>query len=570
MNDPVFDQHLQRLKLQTTEKLKRKDLGDWVVNNTYLNGRKFSTKGHEYQARIMEDESPEIVIKKSAQIGISEMSLRMTLGLVSIMPSFSSIYTMPTATLAGVYTKTRLDPIIEGSPYLREAVQGDLNSAEVKQLGPNNFMYMKGAASGNAAISVSADLLVHDELSFSDTEVIAAYSSRLIHSPYKWRIKLSTPTYPGDPIDKAFQASRRHFNMAHCDHCAHYWLPNYYQDVKIPGFDGDLKTITKNNLHALRYEEAKLLCPNCGKEPDLSPVNREWVVENNTERHVASGYGLSPFDCPTFITPASLVLASTQYDSRSLFENFHLGICAEDADTGLIAADLDAAGIEMDQSPFMTHVIGSDMGLLCRLMVGGVGRDGQIIVVHTEQVPIAKFRARYAELARKYRVTAKVLDEQPYTETILNLQQGDPNLFSGVFVSRKGLALYEVHTREENEREGKLAIRRISINKSALLDVILEEIRSGQILIRKDENWEDVKTQCTSMKRIRQLTDDGVQYVWRKPTDGDDHFHMALAYLYLAVQVRGVVSGGAGLNMGIGTFKHKAAVAGTRAGTGMA
>ena len=562
-------QHVQRLKLQTIEKLKRKDLGDWVVNNTYLNGRKFTTKGHEYQAKIMEDESPEIVIKKSAQIGISEMSLRMTLGLVSIMPNFSAIYTMPTATLAGVYTKTRLDPIVEGSPFLREAVQGDLNSAEVKQLGQNNFMYMKGAAVGNAAISVSADFLVHDELSFSDPDVISAYSSRLIHSPYKWRLKLSTPTFPGDAIDKAFQASRRHFNMAHCDHCAHYWLPNYYQDVKIPGFDGDLKTITKNNLHALRYEEAKLLCPHCGKEPDLSPANREWVIENNTERHVASGYGLSPFDCPTFITPASLVLASTQYDSRSKFEQFHLGQCSEDADTGLIAADLDGAGIQMDQSPFMTHVIGSDMGLLCRLMVAGVAQDGQIIVVHTEQVPIAQFRMRYAALARQFRVTAKVLDEQPYTETILNLQQTDPNLYSGVFVSRKGLALYEVHTREENEREGKLAIRRVSINKSALLDVILEELRTGRILIRKDDNWEDVKTQCTSMKRIRQLTDDGVKYVWRKPTDGDDHFHMALCYVYLAVQLRTVVAAGAGLNMGIGTFKHKAAVAGTRAGTGM-
>ena len=105
-------QHVQRLKLQTIEKLKRKDLGDWVVNNTFLNGRKFTTKGHEYQAKIMEDESPEVVIKKSAQIGISEMSLRMTLGLVSIMPNFSAIYTMPTATLAGVYTKTRLDAVM--------------------------------------------------------------------------------------------------------------------------------------------------------------------------------------------------------------------------------------------------------------------------------------------------------------------------------------------------------------------------------------------------------------------------------------------------------------------------
>jgi hypothetical protein len=542
-----------------------------VTKNTFLNGKAFTTAGHEYQTKIMEDDSPEIVIKKSTQIGISEMSLRMTLGLVSIMPNFSAIYTMPTATLAGVYTKTRLDPIIQGSPFLKDAVRGDLDSAEVKQLGLNNFMYMKGAAVGNAAISVSADLLVHDELSFSDPAVIAAYSSRVIHRDYKWRLKLSTPTYPHDAIDKAFQASRRHFNMARCSHCGHFWLPNYYQDVKIPGFIHDLKTISKKNLHSIRHEEAKLLCPHCGLEPDLSPRHREWVVENNTERHVASGYGLSPFDCPTFITPASLVLASTQYESRSLFEQFHLGQCSEDADNGLTAVDLDGAGIEMDTSPFSTHVIGCDMGLLCRLFVAGVTPAGLLLLVHSEQIPIANYRARYAALCKKYRVTSKVLDEQPYVETILNLQQTDPNMFSAMFVTRKGLALYDTQTREENEKEGKMAIRRVSINKNALLDVVLEELRSGNIKIKKDENWEDMKSQCTSMKRIKQLTDDGVQYIWRKPTDGDDHFHMALGYTYLAAQLRGAVSRGSGLSPLVTSFKLKAprAAQGARVGTGM-
>lgn len=143
MIDETASQHIQRLKLATTEKLQRKDLGNWVTKNTFLNGKPFSTAGHEYQTKIMEDDAPEIVIKRSAQIGISEMSLRMTLGLVSIRPNFSAIYTMPTATLAGVYTKTRLDSIIQGSPFLKDAVRGDLDSAEVKQLGLNNFMYMR-------------------------------------------------------------------------------------------------------------------------------------------------------------------------------------------------------------------------------------------------------------------------------------------------------------------------------------------------------------------------------------------------------------------------------------------
>ena len=164
-----------------------------------------------------------------------------------------------------------------------------------------------------------------------------------------------------------------------------------------------------------------------------------------------------------------------------------------------------------------------------------------------------------------------MLDEQPYVETILNLQQTDPNMFSGMFVTRKGLALYDTQTREESERDGKMAVRRVSINKNALLDVVLDELRSGNIKIRKDQNWEDVKEQCTSMKRIKQLTDDGVQYIWRKPTDGSDHFHMALGYVYLAAQLRGAVSRGSGLAPMVTSFKLKppAAAHGERTGTGM-
>ncbi len=30
----------------------------------------------------------------------------------------------------------------------------------------------------------------------------------------------------------------------------------------------------------MRYEEAVLLCPHCGKVPILQPEHREWVVEN--------------------------------------------------------------------------------------------------------------------------------------------------------------------------------------------------------------------------------------------------------------------------------------------------
>lgn len=541
--------------MATSQRFTRADLGAWVKKNTYLNGKRFSTVGHEYQDRIMSDLSQEIVIKKSAQIGISECSLRLTLGLVSIMPHFSAIYSMPTATLAGTYTKARLDPIIQGSPFLREAIRGEMDSAGAKQLGPNNFMYMTGASTGGQAISVTADLIVNDEVSFSDPTVLEMLNSRLIHSKHKLRLSLSTPTYNNDPIDKAFKGSRRFFNFVKCHHCSHSFLPDYYEHVKIPGYAGPLQAIRKDILASIRYKEAELLCPSCGKAPSLLPMHREWVCENPGQDFIAAGYSISPFDCPTFISAPSLVAASTKYESLAQFTNFHLGQCAEDSESGLTPQDIDAMGVTMVSSPFTTHQMGADMGLRCHALIGGLDDKERLIVTHTEHIPVGDFRKRYHELCAQHRLTAKVLDAQPYVETVMHLQDTDANLFAGLFIKKRGLEIYDVVSREENIEEGKMAIRQISINRNKALDLLMDEIRLGNVLVRKDKNWDEFKKQMCSLRRVKQVTENGIEYVWSK-SDGADHSHFALLFLLLATKLRGAIRGSMSTGLpGVMTFK---------------
>lgn len=114
--DEIAKRHLQRLEMATTGKLTRRDLAKWVVTETYINGKLYSFKDHEFQERILSDESQTAVIRKCSQVGMSETSLRMALGLVSIMQNFSLIYVFPTASFSQMYVKTRLNPIITGSP----------------------------------------------------------------------------------------------------------------------------------------------------------------------------------------------------------------------------------------------------------------------------------------------------------------------------------------------------------------------------------------------------------------------------------------------------------------------
>jgi hypothetical protein len=571
VSDDLWKRHLQRIRMATSGKLTRRDLAKWVESETFINGKPYSFTGHEFQRRILSDESQVVVIKKCSQIGMSETSLRLALGLVSIMQNFSLIYVFPTASFAALYVKTRLNPIINGSPFLRSAVRNSdgTDSAEVKQLGQGGFLYFRGASSDTAAISVAADAIIFDEYSFANQEIAGQFQSRLTHSQHKLRTYLSTPTYPGDPIDAAFQDSRRHWNFVKCHHCGHQFCPSYFDHVKIPGYDDELRRITKATLAKIRWQEAVLLCPHCGRAPSLQPEHREWVVENSLENHLAAGYQVQPFDAPDFIPISYLVQASTSYARWADFVNFNLGLTAEDADSGITPQDVDGALIEMDSTPFATHVIGADMGLICRLFVAGITPLDELIIVHTEQIPIGDFRRRYGELARQYRVTSKVLDAQPYVETLLNLQQTDRNLFAAYFVTKKGIAVYDTVSREENEKEGKTALRQISVNKHAALDVLLEELRAGKIKIRKTQDLPDIKAHLIASKRSKKVTEDGQLSVWNKPSNGDDHFHYALLYTWLAAQIRVAAARGFGMPPMVGKFKLTGPPK-AKEGTGMA
>lgn len=550
--------HIERVKGATVQRLRMEDLPRWLEINTSINGRKWSFTGHEYQQRILEDTSQECVVRKCSQVGLSELSVRMALGLVALMPSYTCIYTLPTASFAAQFVKGRVDPVIEGSPYLKEAISRDIDSSEVKKIGRFGYVYFKGAQSGNAAISVPADHLIHDEVSFSDSEILGQYHSRLTHSPHKRKTKLSTPTFPGDAIDTAFQKSRRHWLFCKCHHCGHQFIPNYYDHVKIPGYSDDLRKITGNNLHTLRYQEAALLCPKCGRVPSLMPEHREWICENPTETFSAAGYQVQPFDAPTLITVPYLIESSTAYARHTDFTNFNLGLTAEDADSGLQESDLDAAGIQLDHSPFHTHVIGFDQGIQCRLFVAGMTQEGTMVIVHSEEIPVQNLKKRYRELCIEYRVLSKVGDSQPYVETIMSMQEEDANLYGAFFVRKEKLELYATHTRQENIEEGKTALRDVQINRNKAFDMLMEDVRSGAVKIRIDDNWAGIKAQCVDMKRVKMLNAESeFGYNWVKSSKKNDHWHHALLYTWIAMKLRGTaqsLGGGAG-SFGVHKFK---------------
>lgn len=545
MHDSITS-HIARLRAATVNKQTRKDLAQWICRETTLNGRPYSFKNHEFQERVASDESREIVLIKSAQLGCSELAMRMAAGMVMLAPgAFSLGYVFPTAGFSSQYSKTRFGPIIQGSPLLRNSINTeDVDSAEVKTFGPGKQIYFKGASTGQSAISTTLDAIIFDEYSFMDMQVAGDYSSRIIHSPYKIKLRLSTPTFLGDPISSAFEASKRWLNMCRCHHCDSVFYPEFYEHVRINGWDKHLDEINADNLHTIDYQSAAVYCPECGKVPSLQPDRRFWWCENPDSKHIATGYRLSPFDAPNIITVPYLIEASTSYATKSRFRQFNLGVPATDSESGVTESDLDAIGVEMDRSPFTSHVMGIDLGVHSHFIVGGVGSDGRLGIVHMERVPLDRFREAYFRLKLEYRVGIVVSDWQPFTDLVMNISADDPNLFGGVYSTRQGMEVFEVKQREAEPESALRGLRQVAINRNSAFDMLLADIQGKKLWIRKTHEWETLKRHFQDMRRAQATLRNGeFTSVWTKSARGNDHYFHACLYLHIAAQMRGLVSG---------------------------
>jgi hypothetical protein len=538
--DEITYNHLNRLKTAVMKKHSSASIARWIVENTSYASQPYSYIDHEYQERILSDTSQDIAVRKPSQVGLSECSARMALALVNVINPYTVAYTLPTAHFAGTFAKTRIDPVIEASPTMRSALSRSTDNNEVKRFG-DSFLFIRGAASSNAPISIPCDHLIHDEVDFSDQEVLGQYTSRLTHSKWKRTTKLSTPTLPGFGIDRAFQDSRRHWNMCKCHHCNFWFIPDYYKHVKIPGFTSDLREINKQTLTRIAWEQATLACPNCGNEPSLQPEHREWVCENPDENHVCAGYQVTPFDAPNIIVPSYLIKASTTYDRIQDFQNFNLGLPAEDREATLTRDDFTGLFVDSTPGSGYSFVMGVDVGNVYHFAVSGIDPWGDMFVVHTEQVPMGRAKERYFELQKLYRVICTVIDSGPHAETVLSIQQRDQNCYASVYMRSKSMLTHNVVDKEEDKDKAQEFLRQVNVNRSRAFDAYMNFIRENHIHIGASEEQDLIIDHHCSMKRVKIFDNESgeMAYSWQK-SDGVDHYHHAFLYAYIAGRIRGI------------------------------
>lgn len=535
--------HLERVKTAVDGVYGLGNLDRYIEKKTFLNGKPYSFLDHEFQLEVLRSQAPTDITVKIAQVGMSEVCYRLALAACRVIDDFSIIYTFPNASDAEKMCKTRIDPIINDSPDLRGAVNPNLNNSETKQFGRNSFLYMKGTRSESGAISVPADMIIHDEWDRSDTSVGSMYIARLQHKPYKLRKLFSTPTVKKFGILKEAETARRMRAMVRCACCNHRWLPDYFTDIKIPGYDGDLKDLNKSNIITVKWKKAYLACPRCGRDPKLEYANIEWVCENPNDAYEAVARFITPFCVPNILTPSYLVHNSTEYKRYAEFMNQGLGLAAEDSESSITEADLEAAIVDFSLDSSEVTCFAADMGLICHVMIVRLSQTGQMLVVHKERVPLDNFESRRRELILKYRCIVSVHDSQPYVDTIMRITQRDPNAYGAIFTTFKSGPVVRIQEQEEDAEEGKMNFRAVKIMRNDALDMLMAVIKRRELLVARNAETDTWKEHMQSLKRIQKFNQHNeLVYVWEKTGEEVDHYHFTLLYAWVALKIRGTAS----------------------------
>ncbi|MBO9674426.1 MAG: phage terminase large subunit family protein [Sphingobacteriaceae bacterium] len=176
------------------------------------------------------DKSQKIIFKKSSQVGATELGNNWC-GYTIDVSQCGMLYIMPTAELMKITSKTRIQPMIDATPSLKEKIPPSRskeggNTMMTKEF-PGGFLHMIGANSPVGLSSIAVRRVYGDETDRypgnvgEEGDVISLAETRTISFGDSKKIFLtSTPTLKGKSIiDNEFESTGQRYYHVPCPHC---------------------------------------------------------------------------------------------------------------------------------------------------------------------------------------------------------------------------------------------------------------------------------------------------------------------------------------------------------------
>lgn len=477
---------------------------EWLTTEGIVNekGEPFDFKDRPFLVDILTDLSPNIVCTACAQVGKSISFIIKVLFAIKYL-RFNVIYTFPTDSDTSEFVSSKLNKIIQANKHEFEGM--DTDSIERKEIN-DRFLFCKGTVSKTAAISTTADLLVHDEVSRSDQLALETYKSRTKASQYKGRWLFSNPGTERDELDLAWQKSDQKEWVITCPHCQDKHFLQWPESINI--------------------EKKCYVCRAC-KEPISDNVRRrgEWVPQNPGSE--ISGYHISHLMCAWI--KASEVIDDSQGDP-AYFNNFVLGKSYSPGDLSVSKGtildlwtpkDLDVGErfLGIDVGNMKHYVVRSHKGLI---KIGRITKNSEI-----------------DDIINHWKPTSGVIDAMPDNTLAKYIVEKYPFMQMSFFMENNNNPQTIVWW-GENDKKGIVYSHRDRILDQHLTNMVEAKHLIG---LATDKEFQLFIKHYETLRREKVTNNKGIErYIWASTT-GEDHYVFADLYSYIAM-----------LGSGSGTF----------------
>lgn len=548
---PLAKDFYTRVKDAVKETSAMERMSDLLQKHTRLLGRSYSFKDHEYQIDICNSTHHNLVGIKPSQVGFTTFTYYSLLMMLAVTPEMVGILALPTVQDAQRMAKSRIDPIISGSKYLRERLSNGSDSASFKQIGTSQ-LFMTGTQ--KPLISIPCDLLIVDELDFCVKENLITAESRMSHSRFVdpttrlrgVRRRFSTPTANGIGVAALYEQSDQRKRLVKCQACSLWFWPDFLTHCVVDGFDQSFTEMTYLDVIDLEnrglVDTCRLLCPGCRREvtqANLHHDNREWVA-TYPERKTVEGWQVSPFDLPAHHSPPSILRYMDKYRGEvGHFRNFVLGLPHDDESNSVVDQIVESNVVlrpippeEAVSQGVSSTIMGLDVGMTSWLTIARVmNRETHILWFEAIRLKGQNGEGLLEvvkERMGQYKVVKAVMDALPYTDTALKLQ-------AAAFEECLYPCMYTL-------RDGKLPAQKIRVSDNLLeahrtktLNRVANQINQGLIKFPLMEETRVVRRHLQGMKRVDHIDTAGEPHSdWVKGDGTDDHYFHSINYLLMA------------------------------------
>jgi hypothetical protein len=537
----------------------RESLLEWAMEWYQINGEPLSLSEHPYMIDILLCDHPIQVMKKSAQVGVSEYCVMLSIYVSSVIGG-TGLYLFPTKGHVSDFVRQRFDPIVDGSPKLRSISRrpntrgGDVYNVGLKKMG-DGFIFFRGTKSKHDLISIPADLLIVDELDECVVSNVPLALERLAASDLNWIRYVSTPWFPGGPIDKEYKRSDARKWMLTCQGCNQKQTIDWHKNV-VREVDADQYGVTylprdpectpevarglagdmwRDVAAALPFDDLRPVCQKCKK-----PMNRlamgEWVPENPGRSVV--GWHISRLNSPRKRIAElyhDFMAAQTSVNKLAIFYRMALGLGYDVVGDGLSRATLTMVAQEYEPGEVDGDytTAGVDVGAMIHVQVSRM-RGKQRVALHHHAVRDFKDVARILDL---HKVDCCVVDALPETREVKRFRDEQPH--GRIYLATFGLNC-EGQARDESDwlrfdhLQCHIKCDRTMVIDEALGDLVAEDPKFI-FPARWLDNEEWVQHMCAPRRRTVETASGKTRAVWDEGED-DDHYRFADVYDYLAMK----------------------------------